>query len=211
MNATSGVAAMIDREGRLEIAVGHGEVVTVEESAARSSMNGESEWPDPASRRIREFRGRRRRSSFRPRTSRRSSACRTRDHRTATMRVRWPRRPGRSTNRCSAAAVDQGRDEDVQRDPDRDDQAREASPGRLRGLVARLVLDLGLVHVELRGQLRPGSRPRRPRARPPRRRPSVPGTDLRLRRAPPSGSCCSPGRRGSANGRTCDTRSPRAR
>ena len=30
VNATSGVAAMIDREGRLEIAVGHGEVVTVE-------------------------------------------------------------------------------------------------------------------------------------------------------------------------------------
>ena len=30
MNGTSGVAAMIDREGRLEIAVGHGEVVTVE-------------------------------------------------------------------------------------------------------------------------------------------------------------------------------------
>ena len=30
MKGTSGVAAMIDREGRLEIAVGHGEVVTVE-------------------------------------------------------------------------------------------------------------------------------------------------------------------------------------
>jgi BirA family transcriptional regulator, biotin operon repressor / biotin---[acetyl-CoA-carboxylase] ligase len=30
VNGTSGVAAMIDREGRLEIAVGHGEVVTVE-------------------------------------------------------------------------------------------------------------------------------------------------------------------------------------
>ncbi len=30
VNGTSGVATMIDREGRLEIAVGHGEVVTVE-------------------------------------------------------------------------------------------------------------------------------------------------------------------------------------
>jgi biotin-(acetyl-CoA carboxylase) ligase len=30
VNGTSGVAAMIDREGRLEIAVGHGEVVIVE-------------------------------------------------------------------------------------------------------------------------------------------------------------------------------------
>ena len=30
MNGTSGVATMIDREGRLEIAVDHGEVVKVE-------------------------------------------------------------------------------------------------------------------------------------------------------------------------------------
>jgi hypothetical protein len=30
VNGTSGVAGMIDREGRLEISVGHGEVVTVE-------------------------------------------------------------------------------------------------------------------------------------------------------------------------------------
>ena len=30
VNGTSGVATMIDRQGRLEIAVGHGEVVTVE-------------------------------------------------------------------------------------------------------------------------------------------------------------------------------------
>ena len=45
VNGTNGVVTMIDRDGRLEIAVGHGDLVTVE--SGEVVYEDERDWPDP--------------------------------------------------------------------------------------------------------------------------------------------------------------------